>query len=1108
MQKRDYNNAGFSAVSNFGLKVCVKSFKVPVFAQDEYSARQAAENICNIFTKENPKPNTVIVTLIGDGPPYKRGKPITVRARVMGEGDMSAATVQATFSNGDPPIFLKHAGGNFFEGQWIPTKIPSNARVESDGSVWFNVTVTVTAVGCDILQSVSDTADAQIRLGAIKFKFTGITEIDDIDQRVNNADEPWLRWNWSPGQEKVIHFKGIVVDEEGQPVPAAVSVQFQFYPMGLGSLEVENQQVSAPDGRFTFTHKFAIKMPGELKAFFEANHQEIAQLKTKKRITGVILGEYQIQANKEGYLFWRAKVRGRTEESQPVKISATTGTDIKELEISVLALQPDENGKLEWKPLEDAEVELIGISSKRKTNKDGRVTLKIPGVREGQTVQVDFELVPELDIKAVSVPKAYIAHPDASGKIYIFAGSKDGFEIVADKDGNIRAEPKVGAFLVSNRRFKVSISNGLGSLEGNIARPEQNNPYAHTITYRPPQSLPGEVSGVARLTIEDSEIPLYKTELTLMVFKDAFLTVRKLGFREDTQPIPIDLVEVNGVKVVPGIVSGVVQENPQPDSGRPINGVTVTAYVADKVKSTETGGEIGPNAGRFTLRELAENNKELQLQRPIVLPFLDFVEEFAHSFDGLRQLGYTTPRFREQDGFIDPVNDQPIFRYRWDLRYETDEQKLQRILDAIKRADAALRLTAEVDPMVKQYYKELIGAIVDLVLFFAGEKIVGKIAELLSVGKGIGKGVKLSKDASKALRDKLQKIAKEKGAPPFSESDLDVIETLVNDALRKHRGLDDKAIEEVKQNLNPGLRDVVEQALTSYRDELKDAIEMMVAGLKADILGFIKSALKKLRIVVETDGDEPQKGIQKAINFLIEQTVDSTLNAVLDLILKSSDLSPEALLGLPDKIADQIAEQLTTRLHRTHFQKHVDIGFRRLGRYEHLGDTNEAVRQIEAIKVEIENWRKIYEIARAPISSATSAFAQFINTPGFLEDIANLTGSIIDGILPVSSVATFIGAPIAIFRISQSVDKAWVKAVGWEPENFPPELISPFFPFPPVGPHLLPLLPRTTQFSPMRKGRQLQGNLLPSEAEAGNWTNTLRSSIRSSRQFKVATLIK
>ncbi|WP_456338005.1 FlgD immunoglobulin-like domain containing protein [Fervidibacter sacchari] len=1110
MQKRDYNNAGFSAVSNFGLKVCVKSFKVPVFAQDEFSARQAAENLCNNFTKEPSKPNTVVVTLVGDGPPYKRGKPITVRARVMGEGDMSTTTVQTTFSNGDPPIFLRPAGGNIFEGQWIPTTIPANARVESDGSVWFNVTVTVTAVGCDILQSVSETTNAQIRIGAIKFKFTRITEIDDIDQRVNASDEPWLRWNWSPGQEKVIHFSGVVVDEEGHPVPAAVSVQFQFYPMGLGSLDVDNQQVSASNGRFTFTHKFPIKMPGELKAFFEANHQEIVQLKTKKRITGIILGEYQIQASKEGYIFWRAKVKNRTEESQPVKISATTDTDIKELEISVLALQPDENGRLEWKPLEGAEVELIGISSKRKTNKDGRVTLKIPGVREGETVQVDFELVPDLAIKAVSVPKAYIAHPDASGKIYIFAGSKDGFEIVTDKEGNIRTDTKIGAFMVANRRFKVSIVSGVGSLDGDIARPEQSDPYAHTVTYRPPQSLPEGVSGIALLEIEDSEISLYKTTLQLPVFKDAFLTVRKLGFKEDTPPVPIDLVEVNGVKVVPGTVSGVVQENPQPEPGRPINGVTVTAYVADQVKSTETDGNIGPDAGRFTLRELAENNATLQLQRPIVLLFSDFVEEFARSFDGLRQLGYNTPRFQEQVGFLDHVN-QPIFPYRWDLRYETDEQKLQRILDAIKRADAALRLTAEIDPLVKQYYKEWVGALVELVLFFVSEaKVFDKIAGSLSVGKGVGKGVRLSRDASRALRDKLQKIAKEEGAPPFSENDLDVIETLVNDALRDHKGLTDEAIEAVKRNLNPGLRDVVGKGLKSYRDDLSKAVEMMVAGLKADIIGFIKSALKKSG----ADSADPNDPIQKAINYLIDKVVDSTLNAVLTLLLESSEVSVEALLGLPDKIADQIAE-LATRLHRSHFQKHVDTGFRQLGRYEHQGDTNEAIRQIEVIKEGIERYRNSYETARAPFSSAASAMTNFINTPGFLEDAANLTGSIIDGILPIGSAFTLVMGPIAIWRISKSVDMAWVKAVGWErEEDLPPDLIAPFFPFPPdlyapFFPFPFPEHPVlayatatvTRQFAPIRsRSRQLD--------EYTSVVNQVRSALQNGNYEQVMQLAR
>jgi subtilase family serine protease len=279
LEKKNFNDAHFLNASNFKLDICVSNFKVVVKAGSEEDARAVAERLCNNLTKETPKPNTVIVTLVGDGPPYKRGKPITVRARVMGEGDMSTATIQVTFSNGDRSILLRHVGGNLFEGQWIPTKVPANARVESDGSVSFNVTVTVTATGCE--QSATGNADAPIRLGAIKFKFTGITEIDNIDQRVNNADEPWLRWNWSPGQEKVIRFSGVVVDEEGHPVPAVVSVRFQFYPMGLpmgvGSLE-DNQQVSAPDGRFTFTHKFAIKMPGELKAFFEANQQEIAQL--------------------------------------------------------------------------------------------------------------------------------------------------------------------------------------------------------------------------------------------------------------------------------------------------------------------------------------------------------------------------------------------------------------------------------------------------------------------------------------------------------------------------------------------------------------------------------------------------------------------------------------------------------------------------------------------------------------------------------------------------------------------------------------------------------------------------------------------------------------
>jgi subtilase family serine protease len=90
LDKRNINVAHFFSTSKFKLDICVSNFKVVVKAGSEEEARTVAERLCNTLTKQPSKPNTVIVTLIGDGPPYKRGKPITVRARVMGEGDMSA----------------------------------------------------------------------------------------------------------------------------------------------------------------------------------------------------------------------------------------------------------------------------------------------------------------------------------------------------------------------------------------------------------------------------------------------------------------------------------------------------------------------------------------------------------------------------------------------------------------------------------------------------------------------------------------------------------------------------------------------------------------------------------------------------------------------------------------------------------------------------------------------------------------------------------------------------------------------------------------------------------------------------------------------------------
>jgi subtilase family serine protease/flagellar hook assembly protein FlgD len=1118
LDKRNINVAHFFSTSKFKLDICVSNFKVVVKAGSEEEARTVAERLCNTLTKQPSKPNTVIVTLIGDGPPYKRGKPITVRARVMGEGDPTTATVQATFSNGDPPIFLRHTDGNFFEGRWIPTKIPSNARVESDGSVSFNVTVTVTATGCE--QSATGTADAQIRLSAIKFKFTRITDLgESAIEAVNTIDNYLLLWKWSPGTEKVIHFSGVVVDEEGQPVPAVVSVLFKFFPAGTiledFSSIPEKQQEDAASGSFTFGYpksRFVKLIPGRLEAFFEARFKEADQLRVKKTIVGIIEGEYQLQVNKDGYLFWRAKVRGRTEESQPVKISAISGSPyIKELKVSVSALQP--NG--DWKPLEDAEVELMGIS-KRKTNKEGEVTFKISD--EGETVRVVFSLVPEVDIKAISVPKAYIAQPNASGKIYIFAGKKGGFDVELEKEEafmTFRIETKVGAFMLAGRRFKVSIVSGGGSLEGNIAEPEPGFPFAPpSITYHPPQSLPdNERVREVKLEIEDSEIDLYKTTVTLKVFKDAFLEVRKLGFK-DIEPVPIDLVEVNGVKVVPGIVSGVVQENPDPFAGRPINGVTVTAHVADKVKSTETGGEIGPNAGRFTLRELAENNKELQLQRPIVLPFLDFVEEFAHSFDGLRQLGYTTPRFREQDGFLDPVNDQPIFRYRWDLRYETDERKLQRILDAIKRADAALRLTAEVDPMLEKYYTEVIKAIADIVMTaFFEFKVYNKLAEMMSVGKGFAKGIEFSKDASNAIKSRMKKIFDEKGWY-YDPKLLDqYVDEFLPEAIQGQKGLTDEAIDAVVKKVKDASGDdfakAVKEALTSYRKDVSDSTYMLVSGLSADIGRFIKGALKKFgtRFGIEDTkfGEKP---------FTAEWWFDKLVRSIINESLEMLSKAPEALFGLGDKIAGKIASESMRLFHRPNFQKTVDEGFRQLGRLEFTGNTEEALKQIEKLLEDIENSRKTYETWRAPFSTIASKLTNSVKQhsetlsayhdeearvflQGVFEDTTKLIGSTLDGILPISSGITTVWGLIHIFTLDDKVEKAWKiattgrsRATGRLAEEVTSSLIDPVFA------HATATV--TKQFAPVRsRSRQLDEytavvNQVKSAIQSGNYERVMQ----------------
>ncbi|MFN3421876.1 MAG: hypothetical protein ACK40X_09165, partial [Armatimonadota bacterium] len=803
---------------------------VPVLASDETEARQAAEGLCNVFTKPPSKPNTVIVTLIGDGPPFKRGKPVTVRARVMGEGDLSTTLVQATFSNGDAAMNLRPVGGNFFEGTWIPTTVPRNAQVTNvqrdrqdvvtSFDIEFPVTVTVTATGCD--QSASGSANTTVKMSNIHIEIA------------RPQPEVGFIIPWHPRSKADVQVIGKVIDGEGAPVPSEVVAQFYFDEKGEGNLKFKSMSTKTTHGG-SFGFLYSTKEWGELKIQLFVQPEGIPIDLSKrplKVLRGVIRPEIAVKISDQflkeaGLKFYRAQKDSTFVDTQPVEIGRGI-VDLKEVIVDVLALRQEGDG-WEWKPVNGAVVELVDVGSSKTGGiyGDGRVRFDFSS--EGTTVNLIFELVPDFEVKVASHPKGYLARPNAEGKLFVFIGKN--FDVMTDpQTGLPKVVPTSPDFVIAkNRRFKVTVSDG--STDGNIARPSEDDLSTHVITYYPPNAI-NEPMREVTVRVEDAQIPIYKTEFKLRVFKDAFLTFRKLGFKE-IDPVPIDLVEYEGAKVVPGIIRGQVQENPQPPGGRPINGVEVKAIAGETQKTDYTKGTPGPDAGRFELREVADNPAELDLQKPIVMPFLDYVEEFAHAFDPLRELGYRTPRFREQEGFLDQ-NDQPLFRYRWDLRFETDEQKLQKILDSIRRADAALKFTAKADPMLEQYYKELVAACVDLALFVMGElKVFDKLAELLSVGKGVGKGVRLSQDARKYVKDTVKKTLEKQGIP-YNPTLLDNYVDYVEGALRTHKGLTDEAIDDVWRRVKDAsgeeYANAVKEALTNYKGALSEAIELVIAS--------------------------------------------------------------------------------------------------------------------------------------------------------------------------------------------------------------------------------------------------------------------------------------
>ncbi|MCS7265374.1 MAG: gliding motility-associated C-terminal domain-containing protein [Armatimonadetes bacterium] len=993
LRKSNFNNARGVFVSNFKLDICTSSFKVVVAANDETQARQRAEQICNIITKNPPRPASVSVVLRGEGPPFKRGKPVRVVATVSGDGNLEVSSVVATFSNGDSPILLNATGPTTFEGIWKPTKILAGAQTDQQGNLIFPVTVTVIASGCG--QTATGSAETQVKIGGIQITVT------------KPQPEEGFRVDWSPGGETSVMISGKVTDDEGNGIPSTVEVEYWFTRLGndVPSVRSERKDTS-PQGSFAFV--FTTNFPGNLLVKIFATAKDDRRLKAFKRIEGIIRAQLQLQVSKDGYKFLRGTMNGQKLNEQPININAE---DVKEVKVKVFGLQPNSDNppQLEWKPLQGATVEVLGGGSVT-TNRNGEVILPVNS-RAQTIVEIQVDMKPELEIKIASIPKAFIARPDAQGQIAVYLG-KNLSEPTYPQPNNpqIRAD-----YLLTGRQFRVTVSQG--GLTNNIAKPSESNPTAHIVNYQPPQSLEVgfiEVTVVAEDITEGTDEPLYRGETKFRVFRDAFLTFHKEGF-EDPEPRKVDLVEQDSLRVLPGIIEGfLVAEQP----GRPIIGANVSLVYPEIQQNTITQGryqppqnaEVQQDAGKFRF-EIDANRPTWSLTDPVRVQFIPEVRELGRKISTrIALLGYRVPDFNERLGFGN------VFPFRWELRYQTDQERVRKTIEAVQRLDAFSDLVETAHPLLKEYAKETVGAVVDLTLSLVGGKIFQLLSKRFKLGEGIGVSNFQREFMWRKLRDEIR-------VPPSALPY--VYGSVISDAIIRNKGITDKAIEEVYfslkasqvVNLTDEQIEEIVRMLQDYREAVYDAAKSMTESIvKGDLLGWVKSALNVLGFNTSVKIQTGSETIDNWLNEIIDKVLDFVLGKITEALLSGSELSFEPIFGL----SDQIAEILIAP-YRTSTQNQINEQMQKFGQYQFQGNTPSLINSIRQQKEKILSERQLYEIGRSPLSSIARAILEsfkdhqeiLTGKQNLFKGSAGVAAEFFESLLPIKSAATVILAPLA-----------------------------------------------------------------------------------------------
>ena len=1024
IQKSNFNEGHFVNLTNIGVDVCTGKFQVVVNAKDEQQARSMAEQLCTTLTKDPPKPKTVTFQLTpGEGqtgPPFKRGKPVIVRATVSGDGELSLTQVVASFSNGET-ILLQPVGGNTFEGVWIPKNITGNPQKQQDGSFVFPTTVTVTASGCGQIATAS--ASTEIKVSGLKIV------IDSIQGR--QQPEDGFVVEFPVGKEANLHIVGRVVDSEGVGIADAARLlgEIRFSPTGESFMQkiVDINRRTQQNGTFVIDFENEKRLPGEVKIKLVA----ILYVETAPTTPGarglldsissepkILKGEFRfgkftLKIGKEGFKVLRSRRDGteiedfRENPKGPgvATVEIPDPEKVKDILITVHAWQVTDDNRLEKRPLRDAVVQLEGGGS---TTTDGKGEASITIGKEGTNVKVEVELYPDLEVKVVSVPSAYLGREDVTGEILIGLGKN--LEVNTDpKTGLTRIK---GSPSIKGRQFKVDVAKIKGRTDGDFSAPTSFEDDENSVVYHPPLLGKSDPKSVTEeITVQDTVLP-YKATLTFKVFRNAFMEFSKKGFAE-IDPVNIDLLP--DTKKLPDSVVGLVRD----ESREGIREATVKATIPDAEKTART--EL---RGGFNLK-LSEGSGILILPEPITLPFDEKVLALESAIDALRGYGYNLP-------FLGPTTGYSGFEHRLELRLRASDIALQEVLDSVERLDAAVRLTTEVDPLMKEYLVAVVEGVIDLALYALVEfKVFDKIIKMAKLGRGIRMTVQLQT----FLRNRIQRAL-----PSLGPEDVEKIMDIIRSETGAGSGLTDDVIGKIRVEVTLtrpfGFSEgkAVEDMLQAARNDVaKLAFDQAVAAMKGQAGSAIKSLLSRLGVRTQVG----EKG-----KVLLDRVIDSVLKNIFAVL--NGDV-----FKLTEFLAEHIAEGILSSPvslgsatpglgYRRHTQQTIDSDMRELGkflpqpRHEQL---------LDEMKQHEEMVRQIHDIFKAGKNPATAA-SRWVD--GFVRTNAEvLTGekewwksalefmlSVAQEVIPVKSGAKVLVGGSALALSQGLQDFAWSDAVG------------------------------------------------------------------------------